>query len=331
MKIDLPAIFGKDIAVVEERFRLFFNNKPEFLRIVKTGLEFRFGTNRSDEIQSRVGLLDSTGMISELIIDAMLSGGQSYKAASPPFIWKRLIEHGVLFQSYGDAIPVYANHTINQRLLASHLNDDTFTNLFYPPAQLIKRYARSVLAVDAISAQGDPVRGTGFLVGAKGGIFAVTCKHNVDPSAGLSGVAFTDVNGTAVVVGQAMLSVELDIAVYPASGASNQPVFRLWTEFEVFDEVFTLGYPKVAGAHSLLVGHRGEVNGKAELYLERSPAIIVSNLVAPGNSGGPVLATDGHCVGMTFLWLENQDSSAPSRFSAALPAEPIASFIEATF
>ena len=71
----------------------------------------------------------------------------------------------------------------------------------------------------------------------------------------------------------------------------------------------------------VLTGHRGEVNAIADLYVQRSPAIIISNLVAPGSSGGPVLTVDGRCVGMTIRWLEGEmEDGEKTRFSAALPA-----------
>ena len=92
----------------------------------------------------------------------------------------------------------------------------------------------------------------------------------------------------------------------------------------MFDEVYTLGYPNVPGAMPVLMGHRGEVNAVADLYLQKSPAIIISNLVAPGSSGCPVITADGRCVGMTISWLEGEaDGGARTRFSAALPAASI--------
>ena len=67
------------------------------------------------------------------------------------------------------------------------------------------------------------------------------------------------------------------------------------------------------------------MNGRANLYVEKCPALIISNLVSPGNSGGPVLTRDGHCVGMTINWLEGEHLEGGKiermRFAAALPAQ----------
>ena len=97
-------------------------------------------------------------------------------------------------------------------------------------------------------------------------------------------------------------------------------------DVETFDEVFTLGFPKVPGAHPTLVGHRGEVNGRAGIYLDKSPALLISNIVSPGSSGCPGLTREGLCVGMTTRWLEAPDEQGGARFSAALPSDALTAF-----
>ena len=126
-------------------------------------------------------------------------------------------------------------------------------------------------------------------------------------------------------LGKIALSDRYDIAVAPLAHDVAGPCFALSDLVEVFDEVFTLGFPMVPRAESVLVGHRGEMNGRAKLYIEQCPALLISNLVSPGSSGGPALTRDGHCVGMTINWLEGewgrQEKLEKMRFSAALPAE----------
>ena len=92
---------------------------------------------------------------------------------------------------------------------------------------------------------------------------------------------------------------------------------------EVFDDVYTLGFPKVPGSQSILLGHRGEVNAITDHYLQRCRLLVISNLVSPGSSGGPVLDRYGRCVGMTVDWLEGEWAGEKARFSAALPAREI--------
>jgi S1-C subfamily serine protease len=111
------------------------------------------------------------------------------------------------------------------------------------------------------------------------------------------------------------------VAIVPVIGVVPAgPILSLRDDLEVFDEVYTLGFPHVPCAISHAVGHRGEVNGFANLFLGGSDIILISNLVSPGNSGGPVLDRDGFCVGMSIKWLEGEWDGEKARFSAALPA-----------
>lgn len=58
--------------------------------------------------------------------------------------------------------------------------------------------------------------------------------------------------------------------------------------------------------------------------MEKDEVLIISNLVAPGSSGGPVLDRAGRCVGMTIQWLEGEyEGAGYSKFSAAMPKSVI--------
>lgn len=85
-----------------------------------------------------------------------------------------------------------------------------------------------------------------------------------------------------------------------------------------------IGYPLVPRTESVFFGHGKEVNGRAHLWVERCPVLVISNLVSPGSSGRPVLIRDGQCVGITINWLEDRlhgpEETERMRFSAALPA-----------
>jgi hypothetical protein len=330
VKFDHRATFGDDISKVEHRLRLLFTNRPALNELIRRGLTFGRKLP-SEELDGRLNLFDKMELVSERLLEAILSGGESYRTASPPFIWKNLVKSEIVFQIYGEGYPVFATHRINKSLLERHLLDDTFQNLFYDARDLIGRYARSILTVDVKTRRGDLARGTCFIARVGSADYVITCRHNIDPADGIHDPKVADSTGVRLDVGDFRISNSTDVAVCPISGVVDYPVFRFSGGYSVFDNVYTLGYPNIAGAYPILLGHRGEVNGTTETYLEKSPVIIVSNLVAPGISGGPVLTQDGRCIGMTFRWLEHSEGLQLGRFSAALPANAIEAYVQEAF
>jgi hypothetical protein len=319
-----PAI-DEAIPIVECRFSMLFSDTPAALELMRAGLKFK----GAKDVEGPLSLFSKMNMFSEELLEAMVSGGESYKPAAVAFIWERLVAARLVRRSFGSNWRAIVDHQLDLFRILGHLRDDTFRNLFSAPAELASRYACALLAVDVTKADGAEARGSGFLIVQDERPWLVTCRHNVDPADGVADVRISDVDGAPVAIGAPILSPDHDIALYRVADLAG-PAFRLTSDLAMFDEVFTLGYPCIPGAQSLVVGHRGEVNGLADLYLQRTPALLISNLVAPGSSGCPVLLKDGHCVGMTMRWLVGQYDSERLRYSAALPASVILDFIKST-
>lgn len=341
------------VRLAQHWFGVRYTNRDAYEERLRAG--FAFG-QRDPYAENRIELSRHLGMFSFELFRAMMCGGESFKPAIVLILWERLVSAGLVIKAFAATQGIaFADHQIIEPLLLGHLQDDSFANLFAPPARLPQRYAGAIAAVDVLK-NGDIYRGTAFVVRHSGRQYLVTAKHNVDPADDVVVEAVTSEAGAALILDTMVLSPHNDIAVAALAQPIVGPCFALSDNVDLFDEVFTFGYPLVPRAESLLLGHRGEVNGRANLYMERCPALIISNLVSPGSSGGPVLTRDGRCVGMTINWLEGerkvQDTrgekavtekkgacvcanAAPSappsdrmRFSAALPAELLRDLIE---
>ncbi len=312
---------------VEEGFWLMYRDTSAFEARLRSGIKF---TGNDPSAENKIELTRHLGLFSYELFQAMICGGESYKPVAVRILWDRLCAAGIAMNSVpaGRGIP-FADHQLDQRLLFEHLSDDTFANIFSSAARLPDRYKNAVAAVD-VTSNGTPSRGTGFVVRRLDRQFFVTCGHNVDPAKGVVVDAITSAGGDALKVDEMALSAKYDIAVARLKEQISGPCFVLYDKAEVFDEVFTLGFPYIPCAEPLLLGHRGEVNGRANLYLQKCPALIISNLVSPGSSGGPVLGRDGRCVGLTINWLEGDWDGKEMRFSAALPAGLIIEAVEHT-
>ncbi|HEX8467842.1 MAG TPA: serine protease [Allosphingosinicella sp.] len=316
------AVLESQVERVEQRFRLFLAEPEAFLSLVARGLTFQASTHPSEKLG-----LAKLGFFSLEILQAMISGGSEYRMESISFIWDRLVAAEVVAKAFAHLPGAFADHILDRSKLAQHLGDNTFVNLFWPPSSLVRRYATSVIAIDVLK-DGSAYRGSGFILHVNGPLL-VTCKHNVDPAEKIEIQQLSNAAGGTLPLLEFNLHEKFDLAIARLSSDVAEPHFRAGPKPHIFDSTFTIGYPNVPHAEAGVVGHRGEVNGFAQLYLTRCPIVLISNLVSPGSSGGPVLSSDGHCLGMTVQWLEGEYEGGQARFSAAIPVREIVAFAAA--
>ena len=308
------------IRLAEQRFRLMFDDTQAYRMLIERGLNFSNRANASEKLK-----LTASNFFSLELFQALICGGESYRTGPINFIWDRLVASRIVISAFGHMPGAFVDHALDLPVLFEHLRGETFLNLFAPPSALAHRYGDAILAID-VERNGTPYRGSGFIAQSSHDAFPkiVTCRHNIDPADGIVIQSVTTASGRTLKTGEPILCDRYDLCILPLADEEQSPVFRFKKTIEMFDEVFTLGYPSLPGAMPVLTGHRGEVNAIADLYVQRSPAIIISNLVAPGSSGGPVLTADGQCAGMTIRWLEGEmEDGEKTRFSAALPASAI--------
>jgi S1-C subfamily serine protease len=205
-------------------------------------------------------------------------------------------------------------------------------NVLLGPTYVAQKYRQSVPAV-FVQKHGDKYTGTGFLATNRGDakkFVIATAKHNVDPADGITFIGFNspeDVSYTSLAENWT-LHPQLDIALMPVtcSGAAI-PIYPVG-DAGVLSRTITLGYPRIATTDGpYLLAHGGEVNAIVSSYYGER-CLIISNVVAPGNSGGPVLNEAGLCVGMVVNSFETEhEGGVKSTANAAIPSSAILEFI----
>lgn len=310
-----PHIFPLHVQRAAEGFRLLAEHPQAGAARIEAGLSRR-GAPRVPE---KLALLKNS-MFSEELMQALVAAGDDMAPQPAMAMWQRLVELRLAVKVVDASVRAFADHYLDLPQIKQLLDDDVFENLFAPPAKLIERYREAVVAVDVLTAKGDLSRGSGFLLRHQGVEALVTCRHNVDPEVGLRVKEISSTGGARIEIDPLILSEQHDVALALVHKRGEGALFRLSGDASVFDTVYTLGFPLVPQAHSLLLGHRGEVNGMAQLISTVGPIMIISNLVSPGSSGCPVLLESGRCAGMTTRWLEGEWEGERARFSAAIPA-----------
>jgi S1-C subfamily serine protease len=313
------ALLQDQIALVQERFRLFLFDPETFSNIIARGLTYQGSAQPGEKLG-----LAKHGFFSLELLQAMISGGAEYRMEGISFIWDRLVAAGLVAKAFAHLPGAFADHILDRARVAQHLGDDTFVNLFWPPSSLVARYAASLIAVDVVK-EGGSYRGSGFILNVNGPVL-VTCRHNVDPADKIEVQHLSTAAGGSLPLPEFKLHERFDLAIARLHDSLAEPHFRAGPRPQIFDSAFTIGYPNVPHAEAGVVGHRGEVNGFAQLYANRCPVVLISNLVSPGSSGGPVLSSDGHCLGMTVQWLEAEYLEGRARFSVAIPVREIVAF-----
>lgn len=205
-------------------------------------------------------------------------------------------------------------------------------NVLLGPTYVAEKYRQSVPAV-FVQKDGCDYTGTGFLVtnraDAKQFVIA-TAKHNVDPAEGITFVGLSSPEGVSYtpLARDWTLHPELDMALMPVNSSHEAiPIYPVG-EARVLSRTITLGYPRIATTdRPYLLAHGGELNAIVSNYYGE-PRLIISNVVAPGNSGGPVLDEAGLCVGMVVASFETEhDSGVKSTANTAIPSRAILDFI----
>jgi S1-C subfamily serine protease len=219
----------------------------------------------------------------------------------------------------------------NKPLIAQFFAVKVLDNVLLGPSYIAQKYRQSVPAIFVKKGK-DEFTGTGFLTTNQPNSdrhFIVTAKHNVDPNDDIEFSGFSSPDGVDYkpLLSKWILHPSLDIAAMPVR-CTEVPVHIYSVGVaRVLSRTITLGYPRIATtADSYLLAHGGELNAIVTDYYNQK-YLIISNAVAPGNSGGPVLDEAGVCVGMVVRAFETEHAGGVSTANAALPSNAILAFL----
>ncbi|WP_332700634.1 S1 family peptidase [Devosia sp.] len=309
----------------------------DLLNIVsnKTTYEKFLGENSSNisEYERRKSIL-SIGMFSGLdftmlVMEAGKIGGTNVQLLSHLLRrlcdWLMVSDNGLLGSNMATPFRWEENR------IRLYLSLGLVDNVLLGQGYIAEKYRRSTPPI-IVQKRGDILTGTGFLVGNPGSrqrLAIVTAAHNVDPRDGIEVISIGVAGDTAFHPKSENWSIHpsLDIAAIPVEAPEScVPIWPLGQP-TVLARTVTLGYPRIATTDGpYLLAHSGEINAVVNSY-HGERKLIISNLVAPGNSGGPVLDEAGLCVGMVVNSFETEHQGGKSVANAAIPAASIMDFV----
>jgi Trypsin-like peptidase domain len=109
--------------------------------------------------------------------------------------------------------------------------------------------------------------------------------------------------------------IQVNTALQPVAGlAFNMP--------KIAQSVYTLGYPKIPFTReAALIIHRGEVTNESVITLDGHNVFLYSAIARPGNSGGPIISSDGYVLGISMQELTYQDETFSPHYAGVSTQE----------
>lgn len=247
-----------------------------------------------------------------------------------PSLLKRLLDWGLIHDNGG--LGAHFAYFWQRDRIRAFLEWDIVDNILLGPAFIAQKYRASVPAV-FVEKEGDKSIGTCFAVKGQRNAKAyvlVTAKHCVNPEDGITFEGLSEPQGAIYVPTRDawVLHPELDLALLPVECEQAPPSIFLFGTPTILSKTVTLGYPRIARTDGpYLLAHGGELNAVVNTY-HGEERLIISNVAAPGNSGGPVLDEAGLCVGIVVDAFETKHQGGTDKVSSAIPAAQIFRFVD---
>ncbi|TSD86030.1 trypsin-like peptidase domain-containing protein [Mycobacterium sp. KBS0706] len=288
---------------------------------------------KSKNFEQRKELLNLGHFTGQDFLNLVMACGDTSKGTAINIvttIFRRLVEWGLIFDNSFTGEHSFVKYQWNKNRIAGFCALRILDNVLFGPSYVAQKYRRSVPAV-FVEKCGDYRTGTGFVTAepncAKSVI--ITAKHNVDPADGITFLNFSEPSGMKYgpLAENWILHPELDLALLPVECSEPPIPIFLIGEPIVLSRTITLGYPTIATTNGpYILAHGGEVNALVKNYYG-GEYVIISNIVAPGNSGGPVLDEAGLCIGLVVNAFESQHEGGVSKSNAAIPSAQILDFV----
>jgi hypothetical protein len=169
-----------------------------------------------------------------------------------------------------------------------------------------------------INSDGDVRAGTGLVIAPH---WLLTCAHVLRKMK----VHERQVLGTTeITVLRTLVHDAIDVGLVEVSPALPCLPGLAFRNPDIAETVFTVGYPRVPlSREPTLVMHKGEITSAMITTFTAQKLFLYSAIARPGNSGGPIIATTGHVVGIVTEELAEKASEVSMPFHAGVCAAEI--------
>ncbi len=179
-------------------------------------------------------------------------------------------------------------------------------------------FSESTCHVTGITPNGDEHAGTGLAIAPN---WLLTCAHVLEDMEIHPQQKYL---GQTINVVRAVPHQSVDIGlieVEPSILEADNTAFR---EPHAGEELFTLGFPRIPLARSpALIMHRGEVTCPQIETFDGHKLFLFSAIARPGNSGGPIISSSGHVLGVVTKELSEHAEQNQQPFFSGIGVDEI--------
>ncbi len=186
------------------------------------------------------------------------------------------------------------------------------------PQFIRSQYAPFTVQITGETESGDVHAGTGLVIAEN---WILTCAHVLKDMKVHDQQAF---NGQARTVTACRPHSSVDVGLIRVEPPMSVMLALAFREPSISESLYTLGYPRVPLAKSAsLVMQSGEVTSTGVALLHGPRVFLYSAIARPGNSGGPIISSAGHVLGIVTEELHVEAESAAAPFHAGIDSETI--------
>lgn len=166
---------------------------------------------------------------------------------------------------------------------------------------LKEKYKPFIVRIEGHYKNGESGTGSGIIIDST---TILTCRHNL-----------TDLIDYDCYLGETKLEKikdkyhnTHDIGIIKLKASLTFQYFPYFGNPYELDNTLTMGFPPLRGMREApLISQKGEINAKSKDW-QNCDCITISSTVRPGNSGGPVISTNGYIVGIVTQYANSASS-----------------------
>jgi hypothetical protein len=191
------------------------------------------------------------------------------------------------------------------------------------PEFIRKQYSPFIVQITGVTDSGDEHAGTGLIIGER---YILTCAH-----------VLKDMKIHDQQTFQSQSFRVRDCLAHPSADVGllklEEPLRVLdslsFRDPAICEALYTMGYPRVPLARSApLVMQSGEVTSTDVTLLHGEEVFLYSAVARPGNSGGPIVSSTGHILGIVTQELSEESITFSTPFHAGVKTSTIRSLLK---
>ncbi len=218
-----------------------------------------------------------------------------------------------ILKTYGATGALWKSYLFFKELTNKESSGWLWLSAALGPEFIRSQFASAIVQLCGRDTNNDVRSGTGLVIAPR---LLLTCAHVVK---GMQLDRTQEIYGSRFEVVHVHAHHDVDVAIVVTS--TDLPLLQGMSlrDPRLSEEIFTLGFPRIPRTREpALLMHRGEITCESVIDFSGQQKVLYSAIARPGNSGGPIISSTGHVVGIVSESLEDQALGSVAPFYAGV-------------